>query len=234
MAIDFAMTWVVLLETPVTFHFLFLCCGWRWDHSSCWCVSTDQPWGLRHAWSDRRRLLPFWVQTETRETERMNGTQQAEMQVRLFYILISMSARSALACFCISGNVVTSSPDESCKWSLNLLFFVIARRFNCADDTTGGEQLHRWKLLFRWAAGLHTQLALGHFELIWTLNGSFRSVPGPVRLQLRPNGSPDLPPGGGSDGTLWSPEVKKNPHLTENSCSYFSDVTREMLDFFPL
>lgn len=52
------------------------------------------------------------------------------------------------------------------------------------------------------------------FELIWTLNDSFRSVPGPVYLQLRPHRSPDLPPGGSSDGTLVSKEVKKTDVFT--------------------
>lgn len=64
------------------------------------------------------------------------------------------------------------------------------------------------------------------FKLIWTLNDSFRSVPGPVYLQVRPHRSPDLPPGGYSDGTLVSKEVK-NEIFT-----FFSDhVTGEMLDF---
>lgn len=47
------------------------------------------------------------------------------------------------------------------------------------------------------------------FELIWTLNDSFRSVPGPEYLQVRPHRSLDLRPGGYSDGTLVSKEVKK-------------------------
>lgn len=81
----------------------------------------------------------------------------------------------------------------------------------------------------------HPGLLVSVFELIWTLNDSFRSVPGPVRLQQGPNRSPDPPPGGCSDGSLVSPEVKKKHsfyRIFSIYCSYLSDhVTGEMLDF---
>lgn len=55
-----------------------------------------------------------------------------------------------------------------------------------------------------------------------------------MHLQLRPDRSPGPPPGGCSDGSLVSPEVKKKKDIsfTENACSRLSDnVTGEMLHF---
>lgn len=46
-------------------------------------------------------------------------------------------------------------------------------------------------------------------ELIWTLNHSFRSVPGWKHLQVHLNRSPDLPPAGSSDGSPVPPQVRE-------------------------